>query len=88
VHDGAVLSFLERLEAAGDISSAERELIAGDWLNEQRAVNAVESEYWALRLVRDLGRALGARDQRALEGPLQAAEDQLVRDFAASLTRR
>jgi len=78
------LTLLGRLEAAGDITPADRGAIATVWDNAHAAAGPDESAYWSLRLVRDLRRALGAPDHPDLEIPLRAAEDKLVRAAVSS----
>jgi hypothetical protein len=85
----AVLGLLNRLEAAGDISGADRRLLGDEWRSGRSAEEAGEdADYWCLRLVRDLAWALGARDLMNIDREIYALEEQFASELRATLDRR
>jgi hypothetical protein len=96
------IALIERLAANGDITEADRVLLAADWRSLQRsppgaartAVAKLDEEaYWSLRLLRDLSRALCGRlghdfAEPEIERALHDHERRLVDALRRALDRR
>ena len=81
-----------RLAAAGDISAADSALLAADWesLLQSTACSGAttfdDEEYWSLRLLRDLARALTPqRRDPAIECALDRHEQRVTAALRAAL---
>jgi len=86
------LDLFERLVAAGDITAADSALLAAEWESLQRAMTGPgataldEEEYWSLRLLRDLARALAPqRRDPAIECALDRHEQHIIAAFSKAL---
>jgi len=86
------LDLFERLVAAGDITAADSALLGAEWESLQQAMTCSgataleEEEYWSLRLLRDLARALSPlRRDPAIECALDQHEQRLTAAFSQTL---
>jgi hypothetical protein len=76
-----VLALLQRLVAAEDITEFEYQVLISDW--ESHAVaRGEEADYWSLRLLRDLAKAIGS--EVSVEGD---NIDDFLDDFEAQLVQ-
>jgi len=79
---------LSRLERAGDISRSDRRLIGAEWRSRCDAeASDRDAEYWSLRIIRDLGRALGAPAAPQIDIELSHREGDFTRALREELDR-
>jgi hypothetical protein len=85
--ESEVFALLTRLVEAGDITADDRALLAADWKSGARA-HGDEADYWSLRLLRDLSRAItNAVATDDIDAALDTHERRLVRSLALELDR-
>jgi hypothetical protein len=86
--ESEVFALLTRLVEAGDITADDRALLAAGWNSGARA-HGEEADYWSLRLLRDLSRAITKAEVATddIDAALDTHERRLVRSLALDLDR-